>query len=124
MLAYELAEPIANCATAEVSVAISRLRTSLAGRSDLLDRADADSIRFAQCTIYCASFRDTHLGTINEWRDVRRIGVAIAHKPFARRGFVDRCFERPSVYRCVTELVYRPDADSSASVIRVVSVYR
>jgi hypothetical protein len=65
--------------------------------SELFDRAEADAIGFPQCAVNGTSFGDTHLGTTDEWRDVRRIGIPVAHKTSGRPRFVDYGSKNPAV---------------------------
>jgi hypothetical protein len=50
----------------------------LGERSDLFDRADADAIGLAQCTIHCACLGHPHLGALDEKRNIGGVGIAIA----------------------------------------------
>src|SRR5207245_11262331 len=85
MVADDLAKPIADLRPTVVS--IGRLRRNLAhlpigfrlgNRSDLLDRADADSIRFAERATYGPSFGHTHFGALHAWLNSGRISIAIS----------------------------------------------
>jgi len=75
MLANQLAQTIANCATAVVPIAICRLgqlfglwtRSRLASEgTNLLDRADANAVGLPQSTIDGASLSHTHFGTVHK----------------------------------------------------------
>src|SRR2546426_6160215 len=91
MLANDLAKAIADLWAA---ASVCRLRGELArlplrlrqlgSRSDFLDRANADTIGLAQCTVDRSSLGDTHFGTMHQGRDIGGIGIAVADKAFAR----------------------------------------
>src|SRR5690242_17627621 len=51
--------------------------------SNLLDRADPDSIRFAQCAIDSSGFCDSHFSTSDQLRDIVGIGISVSTEPFA-----------------------------------------
>src|SRR5437667_7041210 len=104
MLANDLAKAVADFGAAVVSVC--RLRRELVrlavrmcrlGKgTNLLDRADAYAIGLAQSSVDCSGLRDTHFGAVDQGRDIRRIGVAVAHETSAIAGFKDCGSECPS----------------------------
>jgi hypothetical protein len=71
--------------------------------TDLLDRADADTVGRAEGAIDCPGLGHAHLGSANERGDVGWICVAVANEAFARFGFVDRGLKCPALSRGVTE---------------------
>jgi hypothetical protein len=46
--------------------------------AEFLDRAEPDAIGFAEGAVDGASFGDSHLGTVDQGRDVGRIGISVA----------------------------------------------
>lgn len=48
-----------------------------------------------------ASFGHAHLGAVDEWRDIERIGIAIANESLRYR-FENDCFEDPTGESWVT----------------------
>jgi hypothetical protein len=64
------------------------------GGTDLFDRADSDTIGFAQSTIDGAGFRDTHFSALHEERDIGRVGVAVPNESLARSRLINNGFER------------------------------
>ena len=62
-------------------------------RSDLLDRADADAVGFAQGAVDGPSLGHAHFGAMDQKGNIGRIGIAVADEAggFLRR--VDRCLE-------------------------------
>ena len=50
-------------------------------RTQLFDRAEADSVRLAQSAIDGTRLRYTHLGAADQRRDIRGIGVTVPNKP-------------------------------------------
>src|SRR2546422_7751848 len=96
MLANDLAKAVADFGAAVVSVC--RLRRELVrlavrmcrlGKgTNLLDRADAYAIGLAQSSVDCSGLRDTHFGAVDQGRDIRRIGVAVAHETSAIAGSI------------------------------------
>src|SRR6266478_1424449 len=88
MLADDLAQPIPHLRTAVGPVIgpVSRLRRELArllprlrgmgSRSDFLDRADADTVCLAQCTVDGSRLCHAHLGAMDQGRDIGRICVS------------------------------------------------
>src|SRR3989442_677730 len=103
MLANDLAKPIADLWAAIIS--IRRLRWELARpslslrwlreRTELLDRADADTICLAQGAIHSSGFRNSEFSPLHEGRDVRRIGIAITYEPPAGSCLINSGFESP-----------------------------
>src|SRR6202035_5322343 len=100
MLSNQLAETIADRAT-PVTVSVFRLRQLLGLRArssltsegaDLFYRADADSVGFAQGTVDGTSFGHAHFGTVNQGRNVRRIGITIANESLAITGLKNCAF--------------------------------
>jgi len=49
-------------------------------RPELFDTAEADSVGFSESAIDGSCFGDAHLGTANQGRNVRGIGVAVANE--------------------------------------------
>src|SRR6266566_727348 len=104
MLANDLAKTVADLWTAIVPV--SRLRRELArlavrmcrlGKgTNLLDRADADAVGLAQGPVDRPGLRYPHFGAVDQGRDIRGIGVAVAHETSAIAGFKDCGSECPS----------------------------
>src|SRR5580692_3834451 len=124
MLANQLTETIADRA-ATVAIPVRRLRCSFrfAGRLGLaveragrLDRADSDSVGFAQSPVDRASFGDTHLRAVDEERNVGRIGVAEARKSATSSRLVDCCLERPTLSGRIAERWHWPNVNASAPV--------
>ena len=107
MLANDLAQTVADFGAAVVPVGgLRRKLLRLVGSAcwlgkgtDLFDRADADSIRFAQGAIDRPCFGHPHLGAVNKEGNIRRIGVAVSNEAFASLGLVDRGLERPTLCR-------------------------
>lgn len=103
MLANDLAESITKCTTATITAGrlwrqflllLRRLRWLSKG-PDLLNRADADAVRFAQGAIHRARFSHAHLGPVDQERNVRWIGVTITNELVVfRPGY--RCLEDPA----------------------------
>src|ERR1039458_8724461 len=110
MLADDLAESISNCATA-ISVGglgrqLLRLRRRFARFSegaDLLDRADANPVSLAQGAIDRTGFGNTHLGSMDEERDIGRIGVTVTDKTGGALGRVHRCLQYKPTRRRITK---------------------
>jgi hypothetical protein len=99
VLADELAEAVANLWAGAVSSYVL-WRTLLRwdrSATDLFDRADADSIGFAQSAIDGARFGNSHLGATHEWRNVGWIGVTITNKSSAGLRFVNRSLKSPAL---------------------------
>jgi hypothetical protein len=124
MLSNQLAKPIANCGAAVASVGGSRRELlrffwglrGLGQRTDLLDRADPDSISFAESAIDSASLGHAHFGAMNKERDIGRVGVAVTNESLACARFVDGSLERiPTIYR-IGELYNRLNMNSPASL--------
>jgi len=65
-------------------------------RSELFDRAQADSVGFAEGAIDGPGLGDAHLGPADQRRDVRRIGVAIPDETARARSLVNDRFEDPA----------------------------
>jgi len=103
MLANNLAEVISNCPAAVVSVGglwrkflrLWRGCGSLRERTDFLNGADADAVSFPQGAVDSASFGNAHFGTLDEERDIGRVGIAIANKASTGFGLVHSSLERP-----------------------------
>src|SRR5438876_9831269 len=84
VLPDDLAQAIADLWASVVPV--SRLRRELArllprlrgmgSRSDFLDRADADTVCLAQCTVDGSRLCHAHLGAVDQGRDIGRICVS------------------------------------------------
>jgi len=68
-------------------------------RIELFGRTKADSVCFAQSTIDCARFGNSHLSAPYKRRDVGPIRVAVAYKTLGASCFVDRGFEYPACDR-------------------------
>src|SRR6266704_4389024 len=122
MLSDELAQMVANsCPIPITGFAIVRMWWELSSfvlgvavrlngtdkRSDLLDRADADSIGFSQCAINGPRLCHSHFGTMHERRNVGWIGVAVANKSATSVRLEDRGLECPSGSYDVTESGHR-----------------
>jgi hypothetical protein len=60
-----------------------RRRKQARKRSELLDRANADTVRLAQGTVDGTRFGNPHLGTLDAGRDIGGIGIAISYESFA-----------------------------------------
>jgi hypothetical protein len=113
MLANDLAQAVADGATA-LAVTIgglgellglrSRLRLPSEG-TDLLDGADADSVGLPQRAIDSPSFGYTHFGAVDQWRDVGRIGVTIAHESLRMFCLVYRSPESPATCGRIAEVL-------------------
>jgi hypothetical protein len=46
--------------------------------AEFLDRTEADAVGLAEGTVDGSRFGDTHLGAVDQRRDVGRIGIAVA----------------------------------------------
>src|ERR1039458_6879726 len=97
MLADDLAESIANCTTpicvGGLGRQLLRLRRSLAKFSEgayLLDGAEANPVSLAQGAIDRTCFGHAHFGTVDEERDIGRIGITITDKAGGGLGREDR----------------------------------
>jgi hypothetical protein len=64
-------------------------------RSDLLDRADADAIRFPQRAINCPRLCDSHFSATNEGRNIQGIGIAVAGEALTLERFEHCGLEDP-----------------------------
>jgi hypothetical protein len=95
MLPDQLAEAIANFGPAIIALIsirrlgrklfrLARARNRFGKRANFFDRADADAIGLAQGTINCTSLGYPHLGSMDQRRNVRRIGVTVSDKAPAR----------------------------------------
>src|ERR1700722_8986012 len=90
MLANQLAEAIADLGATIVPVSVGRLRRELfrlalrlwwfSERTDFLNGTDANAIGLAQGSVNGTGLRDPHLGAMDDERDIRGVGVAIADK--------------------------------------------
>jgi hypothetical protein len=80
-------------------------------RSKLFDRAQADSIGFAEGAIDCAGLRHAHLGPADQRRYVGRISVAIAYKAARARRLVDSRLEDPAAPGGITETLFNDRSD-------------
>lgn len=126
MLPNNLAEAVADFWTPVIPVGWLRrdlflLSSGLRGfgeRANFLNRADADAIGFAQCSIDSTGLRDSHFGTMNQRGNIGRIGVPIADKTFADLGFEDCGCERPSGTPWIAQLLDGLDMNPSATAAR------
>jgi hypothetical protein len=120
VLTDELAEMISNAGAVSVAAmavaAVHRLGRKFSNRTvsrlplrlkaaDLLNGADANAIRLAQCAIHCASFRDPHFGAAYEWRNIGRIRIAIANESATSGRFVNRRLKCPATRVRITILL-------------------
>src|SRR6266568_1403881 len=130
MLSDELAQMVANsCPIPITGFAIVRMWWELSSfvlgvavrlngtdkRSDLLDRADADSIGFSQCAINGPRFRDPHLGAMDYGRDVKGVGVTVSRKPLAHARFEDSGLKCITTIFRIRKLPYRTHSNARAA---------
>src|SRR5690349_7463652 len=121
MLSHEQVQPIAQ----RVSVVLCGLRR-LPGSNcwlgvgvegaDLLHRADADAIRFPQCTIDCASLSKPHLRATHDSRDIAGIRIAVTGKAFTLFRLERHRPKSPSGLSRHTEIRHRLNANSYTSL--------
>ena len=80
----------------------TELRNLLGGerpRGKLFDRAEGNAVGLAQGAIDGAGFGHAHLGMVeNQWRDIARMSVAVAHEATALGRFIDRGLKDPEVF--------------------------
>src|SRR5438876_7235122 len=115
VLANDLAKPIADLWAAAVSARrlrweLARLMPRLRGmgsRSDFIDRADADTVCLAQCTVDCTGLSNSQFCAVHEWRNIGGIGITETHESLARSRLVDDSFECPAEHRWFTEIPNR-----------------
>src|SRR5438094_6402723 len=97
MLADELAQAVPDFGAAVTPVdrlwrellRLSRGLSSLREGPDFLDRADTDAVGLAQGPVDRPGLRDTHLGAVDQRRDIGGIRIAVADEAFASPTSVD-----------------------------------
>ena len=109
MLADDLAETVAHLGATAVAIAVRilwrKLLNRIRNRPDLLDRADADTISFAEGSIDSARFGHPHLRPPDERGNIGRIGIAVADKAGGALGRENRCFEDEPIRRRITQRI-------------------
>src|SRR6266446_6411487 len=65
--------------------------------AQLLYGTKPDSVGLAQSAIDGPRFCHTHLGPANQWRDIGRIGVAVADETLRQGILIDGGLENPSI---------------------------
>jgi hypothetical protein len=83
--------------------------------AELFDRAQTDAVGLAQGAIDGSSLGDAHLGTADQGRDVRGIGVSIADEAFRVRTLVDSCFKHPAASRWIRQCLLDCRSNSKTS---------
>src|SRR5208337_4174457 len=122
VLADNLAETVADsrARTISVSISIRVLGRKLLSRnlncSDLLDRADTDTVGLAQGAIDRPSFGYAHFGSADERRNIGRIGVTVANKAGGALRRIGRCLEDKPIRRRITERIDDLNMDAAASL--------
>jgi hypothetical protein len=138
VLPNELAEAITNPRSISISISVMAMATIVvpnrlgweltclfrftirlngtSERSDFLNRADANPIRFAQSAINSPSFGYAHLGAVHERRDIRWIGVTVANKALATWRLECNGLEYPSRVGRVARFENRLSMDAKATL--------
>jgi hypothetical protein len=120
--ANDLAEAVANLGAGPIAIAVPISMSALGreflarrwDRANLLDRADADSISFAEGAINRPSFCDPHLGPADKGRNIGWIGIAVADEAYRTLARINRRFEDEAVDSRVAESGYGLDVDPAA----------
>jgi len=105
-----------------VAAGIKGLRLTRLGRfgglwgpTELLDRAEADSVCLTESAVNGAGFGYPHLGAADERRCVRGISISIADKAFRARSLIDDRFKNPTIESWIAAMIYQSGSYSSAS---------
>src|SRR5713101_5087468 len=85
-------------------------------RTELFDTAQAYAVGFAQSTVNGSRLGNSHFGTANQGRNVRRIGIAVTYETVLAAGLVDCCLEHPSFDPYITKLPFDSSSDPGAAV--------
>src|ERR1700722_13314425 len=122
VLANQEAKSIAETRLADL-VAVISVRGSLAlsgwcwqggsrSPAKFLDRAEADAVGLAKGSVDSTSFGDTHLGAVDQGRDVRGIRVTEADEAARPRRFVDSRLKHPPASAGVGNFFLKSSANS------------
>lgn len=87
------------------------------GRRDVaefFDRTQADAVGFAQGATDGPGFRNAHFCPADEWRNVRRVGIAVTDKAFGAGRCICRGLEDPSIGAAFRQPTINRSSDSSA----------
>ena len=120
VLADDLAQAVADLGAAAVPICwlggeflwLPRGLLGFGKGSDLLDRADADTVRLAQSSVHGPGLSHAHLGTVDEGRHVRRISIAITGKASAGARSINDCLESPAPGCRIAKLPNRQDPNT------------
>src|SRR5271166_4345682 len=85
-------------------------------RSHLLDRADSDTVRFAQSTIDGSRLRYAHLGAADEQRHVGGVGVTVSDEAGGFLRWVNGRLEHEAIGRGIAQRVDSLHVDTAASL--------
>jgi|SRR6266446_9331170 len=81
----------------------------------LLNRAEADPVRFSEGSVDSPRFGDAHLRPMDKGRNIVGIRITIPNEPFRVRGLVNYGFEHPTISRGIAEPLLQARFDPIAS---------